>query len=321
MRRKLPFILSIIVLIGVVYVLDGINIPTQSRLWREVTNAGHAPLFGVLSIAMLVFANSLMRRSTEPFHYYLAAGIVSSFLGALTEFIQYFTPRDASVLDMIYNELGITAFLLLAATFDSRMQKYPSFRNFAGRNVIRATALIILAGAFISFATIALAHAHRKVQFPVICDFDSYLDRNFVVGANARIEFVDPPISWAGNKSPGAAKWSSDGKRLSAFTIQYPYPIWTGYQKFSLEIFSEAEKELLVFLRINDVSHNFEFDDRYNKELTIAPGVNRFVIPILEIEETPGGRQMDLTSIASIILFTSGGQEPHAIFVDNIRLE
>ncbi|MGB5137930.1 MAG: hypothetical protein WBP29_05310, partial [Candidatus Zixiibacteriota bacterium] len=64
MRRKLPFILSIIVLIGVVYVLDGINIPTQSRLWREVTNAGHAPLFGVLSIAMLVFANSLMRRST-----------------------------------------------------------------------------------------------------------------------------------------------------------------------------------------------------------------------------------------------------------------
>ncbi len=321
MQKRMPLILSVVVLLAVVYVLDGINLPTQSRLWREATNAGHAPLFGVLSIAMLVFAKRFMRRTTEQFHYFIAAGVVASFVGGLTEFIQYFTPRDASVLDMIYNELGITSFLLFAATIDPKMQQYPLLKSLAGRNWVRLGSVLIVSCAFISFATITLAHARRQAQFPVISNFDSYLDHNFVLGSNATIDFVDPPTEWNSNKSDGVVRWHSDGKLLSALTIQYPYPVWTGYSSFHFEIFSDEQRDLHVFLRINDVAHNFEYDDRYNSELTVKPGLNQFTVSLADVVDLPDGRQMDMTSIANIILFTSGRQAPHTLYVDNIELK
>lgn len=321
MPNRRSVILSVLVLIVGVYVLDGVNLPAQSRLWREFTNAGHAPLFGVLSIAVLVLSRTWITRLKLPIHHYYLSATATSVTGFLTEVVQYFTPRDASALDMVYNLIGIFSFLLIAASFDKNLWAVPLFRVSRSRAVVRLLAVILFSTAFISFGTIAMAHAHRKVQFPVILDFESWLDKSFLETSFARVDFVSPPEEWASNMSSRVAKWTITPNRLSTVTIQYPNPIWTGYNNLYLEIFSTLAQPMPITLRVNDVQHNFELTDRFNTTIEIQPGANPVTIPLSQIESAPQGRKMDMSSIANIILFTSVTAKGQTLFIDNIQLE
>ena len=320
MKSKAGVVLSIAVLVGVVYILDGVNLPAQSRLWREFTNAGHAPLFGVLSIAMLALSRSWLPRQTAPFFHYCAATCVSVFIGAVTEFVQTFTPRDASVLDLIYNIIGITSFLACAATFDVDFREWLVLRSRAGRNLVRVMAVLLFSIAFIPFVTIVLAHVHRKAQFPVIIDFESILDRSFLATSEADLDLVEPPPQWSEDSSAHVGKWNMAPGHLSAVTVQYPYPTWEGFELLQIDLFSTLQEPLSVTLRVDDVQHNFEFNDRFNAELTINPGLNHVKIPLADIKNAPLGRQMDMSSIASIILFAPASEERRFLYLDNIAL-
>lgn len=301
--------------------MDGVNLPAQSRLWREFTNAGHAPLFGVLSVAVLVLSRSWITRWRRPIHHYYFSAVATSLTGLFTEVVQYFTPRDASGLDMIYNLAGILSFLLIAATFDKNLRSVTLFRMTRSRVVARLVAVVLFSTAFISFSTIALAHAHRKVQFPVILDFESWLDKSFLLTSYAQIDFVSPPPEWTTNLSSRVAKWTITPDRLSAVTVQYPNPIWTGYKYLYLEIFSTLAQPVPITLRVNDVQHNFDSADRFNTTVEIQPGANLLTIPLTDIENAPHGRKMDMSSIASIILFTSISTDKQMLFLDNIQLK
>ncbi len=321
MKSKAHIFLAVLALLAVVYVLDGVDIPAQSRVMRELTNAGHAPLFGVLSIAMLILSRSILVKIKKPVQHYVIAGVASLLIGVATEVGQILTPRDASLLDMLYNTVGIVSFLACWVTFDGKMRGYVVLESPTKRNLIRLTSILIFATAFLSFGTVALAHAHRRAQFPMICDFDSVWDKSFVLGSHAVIEFQAPPDKWSSNLSNGVCFWKTEPDQLSAVTIQYPYPIWTGYGSLVIEIFSQLSSQTTVSLRVNDVRHNFELSDRYNTELVVTPGPNRFSIPIADIENAPTDRLMDLTSIASIIIFAPPSRSSQTLFLDNIGLE
>src|SRR5690606_41227861 len=109
--------------------------------------------------------------------------------------------------------------------------------------------------------------------------------------------------------------------RSSSFDIEYPYPRWRGYQRFSFEIFSAADSVYEIGFRIDDSRHNLEDWDRYGRHLTIRPGLNRYDIPLVDVENAPAARQMDMESIANIIFFTSQLQQPLQLYLDNLRLE
>jgi hypothetical protein len=270
---------------------------------------------------MLVLSRALLPRVPCPILHYVLSGCASAVVGGGTEFIQYFTPREASLLDMLYNVIGIVSFLGCAVTFDLALRHHAPLRTLFRRNLLRLACLIVFATAFLSFGTVALAHAHREAQFPVICDFETIWDRSFIISSGGKIEFTPPPSAWSANHSHGVCCWSVKKGQGAAITVQYPYPVWSGYRNFLIDIFSAQVTENKVFLRINDIRHNFKYSDRFNTTLLIQPGPNHFTIPLTEVETAPAGRVMDMTGIANIIIFVDSGTPELTLFLDNIRLE
>lgn len=318
----MTIIVSIIALLGAVFVLDGVELPQQTRVWREFTNAGHAILFGVVAVVLLLLSRALfVRRNWKPVaHYWVALG-GALILGLATEIGQIIGPRDASLGDMLNNALGAGAFLLFAATLDQSLRDRLINRRLVSRNTVRVLALLLLAFAYLPFTILVLAHSRRQAQFPMISDFESFLDRRFAYGEDARLELVAPPPLWLSNTSCKVGKLTLLPGRISGLAIHYPFPVWTGYTFFAVEIYLEGSSGLTVNLRVDDTMHNFEHDDRFNRRIDLLPGLNRIQIPLSEIEFAPVSRRMEMNSIANIILFVSEIEAPAVIFVDDVRLE
>ena len=94
-----------------------------------------------------------------------------------------------------------------------------------------------------------------------------------------------------------------------------------GYSYFKLDIFSELPTTQLVTIRIDDLHHNNEYTDRFNKSVTIAPGLNHIQIPIDDIRLALVGREMDLSAMKAVLLFAVNPPEEFMLYVDSIRLE
>ena len=121
MKSRTPFITAILIIFAAIYLLFDFHLPESTKFWRELQNLGHVPLFGMLSIALIILLEKIAERiSRSRIFLYLAAFITTVFLGAATELIQYFTPRDADVSDWIFDIIGAALFLGFYLTFDPK---------------------------------------------------------------------------------------------------------------------------------------------------------------------------------------------------------
>ena len=110
-------------------------------------------------------------------------------------------------------------------------------------------------------------------------------------------------------------------KRYPGIRIDEPYPDWRRFSHFQLDIFSEVTSLQSIVIRIDDHHHNNEHSDRFNKAVTISPGLNHIQIPIDDIRLAPVGREMDLSAMKAVLLFAVSPREEFILYVDNIRLE
>jgi hypothetical protein len=62
------------------------------------------------------------------------------------------------------------------------------------------------------------------------------------------------------------------------------------------------------------------FQDRFNRRYTIQPGWNRIHIPLLDAQQAPEGRAMDLSAVMAVGLFATRLERPRTVFLDDIRL-
>ncbi len=313
--------MALVALLAAVYALDGIALPEQTRVWREFTNAGHAPLFGVIAIAILVLAKALFRGKRKPITCYSISFFLSVLLGLLTELGQVIGPRDASLMDFANDVIGAAAFLGIAHTFDPAFAGGGWFSRPWLKLSLRLGLISLFLTAYVPFAIVSLAHMHRRTQFPVVLDFESCLDRQFASCKNAAFDIVQTPTVWPENASARVGTITFLPQETSNFAVEYPFPRWRGYHRLSLEIYSTADCERKINLRIDDFQHNLEDWDRYGTVLKLHPGANVISIPLAEVENAPATRKMDMESIANIILFTSRLEIPFAIYLDNLRLE
>lgn len=322
MGRAVRIAISIVALLAAVFVLDGIDLPQQTRVWREFTNAGHAPMFGVVAVAILLLSRAMLDRKVKsPVTHYFIAFIGAVTMGGLTELGQVIGPRDASLGDLVNDVIGAAAFLGILATFDSRFRESAVLRRPVLRLTVRVTAVMIFLVTYIPFTILVFAHSHRKVHFPVICDFESYLDRSFAFALDSDLDVGPPPSGWSDNGSTAVARIKLGQSGSAGLGIQYPAPIWTGYSAFAVDIYLDAATDHQIMLRIDDTLHNFEDNDRFNRVLELSPGLNQVEIPLEEIASAPATRRMDMESIANIIIFAGPTATPATLYIDNIRLK
>jgi hypothetical protein len=295
--------------------------PENTRLWVEIFNAGHAPLFGVVAvIALILSANWLGTQFNHHFDHYVSSLFICAVLGVVTEVIQGQIGRDADPYDVLRDVVGAGSFLLLAGTIDPAYKSRAIISRMLSRYGLRLLAVLFLAGTSGSAIIWGAAYVERDVRFPVICDYGSYLSSLFLAPEYASIDAVNPPPGWTGPPGYKVCKITFDMSTYPGLTINEPYPDWTGYSRLSFDVYSALKASAELSIRVHDIRHNWELTDRFTRTVRIAPGMNRISIPLADIQNAPVGRQMDMKAIRQIIIFAASPPEPFSLYLGPLRL-
>jgi hypothetical protein len=88
-----------------------------------------------------------------------------------------------------------------------------------------------------------------------------------------------------------------------------------------LDLSNPGEIDLPLATRVHDLAHNFQFDDRFNREFTLRAHERiEIAIPISEIEHAPASRLMDLSRIAGVVVFRARGDMTGSFEVERMLL-
>jgi hypothetical protein len=309
-------LVALAVLAVALILITNIDIPSDRRFAVDLQNSGHAPLFGVAALVLRrifqVPGTTGPRAAMRDWGVALGGTLA---LGVLTESVQYLTASDADVADIVTDVLGGVSFLALRAS-------WRTVTKGGMRWALRLTGAMILAGVFWPpvFSGMAIVHTHRK--FPILVDFESILDRQCCGSRNANFEILPAPRGLGAGSDGHVGRivfQPSDG--YPGFSVREPYADWRGYENLRFAVYSEAAEPIRLGLRVHDRRHNHETRDRYEAALVIQPGPNRVVVALETIAQAPATRRMDMSAIASIVLFAIRPKTPVTIYVDDFRLE
>jgi NADH:ubiquinone oxidoreductase subunit 3 (subunit A) len=291
--------------------------PEVNQFWNAFFDAGHVPLSGVLSLALLRLSLTLLPqlRSHRFLHYVLAFAVAMS-IGVVVEAVQFVGPRDAELADIVRNACGSAAMLLAACALDPVL------------GLRRRTRALALALAFVVFfapcapvVSIALAYRARDAAFPRLSDFESGWEPRFVHAHHAQLERTSPPPGWTRPPGTRVGHVTFLRARYPGLALVEPVPDWSAYDRLAFEAYSRLETRVQLVVRIHDVRHDNRYGDRFNRTITIDPGANRIVIPLADVRAAPEGREMDLTRIRQLAVFAVRPPEPFSLYFDSFRLE
>ena len=276
--------------------------------WREVFNSGHTILFLFISF-VLYFRLSATYRFSNSVIIHLVVLVTCLLLGVAIEMLQGLLQRETSVDDLYRNFFGIMSGLGLVSL---RHQKILSNKILM---VIFFLGFLLLGTCplfQISWHTIQRSHA-----FPVILDFKADWSGSFVHFNKAEMEGASGK---AGDKN-SLFRIRFDTGNFPGVSIIEPASDWSAYRNLRFKVASGHDENIDLFLRIHDRNHDNNHQDRFNQKLLIHPGLNEIVISLAQIEKAPLNRDLDLTSIAGLILFMSKVEKPKLLEIGNIYLD
>lgn len=298
----------IAVLLVVVAVLLLLPLPRANRAMHALYDLGHAPLFGVLSVMLFWWGRKKLPRN-DLIAAILVWGTVA-ILGIATEYVQGFLGRHPSWQDVAANLLGSAAFLIWAISWNWRYR------------VMRIAAFAIGVACLVAaWRAPAIELADTLIQqreLPMLGSFER------------RLEFSR--WQWSGeNCELGQAKrWASDGEmsmaikfkpaRYPSFSLYWPVEDWSPYQALTFDILLTGAEPLPLIVKIEDVDHNGETNDRFHRAILLQPGLNSPRIRLADVAIAPHGRTLDLRRIKRMQFYTVDLQTPRVLFLDNVRL-
>jgi VanZ family protein len=284
------------------------------RFFHTLQKLAHPITFGALA---LLFLTLFGRHPPRPFSSYVVALIVTVLCGAGTEVAQAFVDRDPSVLDVLRDTLGASTALAGFAT----LVPGSDARGRGGWRTIGALSALLGFVIIVTPISISLAaYARRDLLFPTLFVACSTLDRYFVTGTGANLDVV--PSTGSNSSTCGRAlRVALSTAPYAGITFEEPYPDWHTANTLVLDLRNSGDIDLPLAIRVHDRAHNFQFDDRFNREFTLpAHQELEIAIPISEIEHAPAGRLLDLSRIAGAAVFRARGAMTGSFEVERILL-
>jgi len=104
-------------------------------------------------------------------------------------------------------------------------------------------------------------------------------------------------------------------------SLSYPPRDWRGYRTLVFDVFLDKAADMPLTVRINDLKHNEQYDDRYNGRFLLHPGENTILVDLGEVEHAPKGRSMDMGNISVLCMFSYNLKSPRTVYFDNFRLQ
>jgi VanZ family protein len=300
-RRSL-YLIALFVLAGLLLFVPLPVTPTYAG--RTIENAGHTPLFILLTMGLLIgFQDEPRARGAR---LYALAGLIGVGTGFLSEVIQIPLARDASWEDVAADVVGVVCALAMYAMFERRS---------ALRRWHRALALVIAISCIAIFlepiVRMGRAYLHRNAEFPVLADFHSRIELYWTMSVGVDREIVDDALEvrFGARPFPGVA-------------FHEPVPDWRRYKVLSIDVENPGDVALRLVVRVHDRQHNYMYRDRFNRKYELAPKERRNLrISIEDIRHGPRDRLMDISNISDITLFRASSPGSDRLRIYSLRLE
>ena len=281
----------------------------KSLFIEELLNFGHLPLFGVVALAILWMIRSGEFPGTNV-KAYVKAGVLTMGIGFITEILQFFTPgRFFQISDLVYDFLGILTFLILVNPFPGRTGQI--------RNTVRGIAIGLIALAAVPIGPAGMDTWAMKREFPLISSFESPLEMMRWKEGESVIMRVNSHSS----DGDYALKVKLMPGTYPGISLSYLVGDWEGYETLAFDVFLEGDTVLTMTVRVNDLEHNEEYTDRFNRGFSLIPGQNQVTIDLNEVKNAPKGREMDMMKIVNICIFAYKLEVERTVYFDYFRLE
>lgn len=294
--------------------------PLEGRLWGEIFNLAHAPVFFVTLLLLVGLPDPSAIGAPPQFSTIIpitfrraltiAGGVMT--LGILCEYIQRFANRSPSLTDILANTVGVLAALIWIRLCTSSKR----------RGFLQKAALPVLLLFSISLPTLCqlFDSVQQILAFPVIGSFERRFEVDGWDPHRAQIRTSD--------------EWSTHGqKSLEVELRQAPYPgvailwfegDWRQYRYLELDLQNPSQESLEVVVKLNDRRHwkrNFPDDDRFHQLVKLPAETHVPVkIDLRDVRSAPASREMDMDDMTMIDLFAPDVSERRIFRVDNIRL-
>jgi hypothetical protein len=304
----------VVILLGLVVFSPA---PGQSRAMSALHDFAHAPVFGAVCWFTLAWLRGhwLERRFSVGVQYAVAI-LIAIVLGLVTEAAQRLAGGDSSWLDLGADALGAMAFAALFAVFDRRVTSRPLK---IGGAVLGIAALVWHT---LPAVTMASLYQRRNANFPELFDASDHRPHAFMLPVNAEIHSSALPSDFARYPGEQATRILFARGTWPALQLLEPYADWRGYSSLAIDVTNPDEQAMQVTVRVQDEQHNNEHADRFNRSFQI-PARTRTVIaiPLAAIRAAPKGRELDMSRIENVVIFSKRMRPPREIYVSRIWLQ
>lgn len=296
--------------------------PRRSMFLDALFDAGHTPLFGGIALAVLGLLRARAPGAPDGATRWRAF-LLAVAVGAATEVLQVFqASREPSLGDLARDAAGAAAFLLLLPW------RRPTPHADSRWAVRRRRWMAVSAGVLLIAASVArlglttAAYIARDRAMPVLAAFDgAWWERWFVETQDSRLTAPAKPTRLVPSIDEPLARLDLAPGAYPGIGIVEPHPDWSGHRALVISIVSDLDAPLPLVIRVHDEAHDQRHEDRFNRAISVAPGVNRFVIELDDVRRAPDRREMDMRRIRGVLLFAYQRTQPTHVYLGPIRLQ
>ncbi len=266
--RPTPWTALILLLLAVLAV-HAIDSDRQSIILGGARNAGHIPLFMLVTLLVSRFFRG----------HTLKTVTTVAVIALSSEISQLVTGGETDWRDLLADIAGASLMLAAIALWRGR------------RGAARLAAVGLMLIGVAPLCGWLYAGYQRSAAMPCLARFDAPLLSSAQRPMNASISA----------RTETTLSLSLGQKRYAGLRLLDPVADWSGYDRLTID-FATAPP-VPITLRIHDRDHNNEHEDRFNRRFD--SGSASVSIPLDQIRNAPTGRSMDLTRIEALTFFTS----------------
>ncbi|MGD2170465.1 MAG: hypothetical protein PVI79_13175 [Gammaproteobacteria bacterium] len=301
--KYLDYLFRAIAAAGVPLLLTNIFPPPTSVVAASLWNHGHILFFFAVTWLAL---EKLDRRLDLRL---LALAIIALALTSVgIEAIQSTIGRGFDFADIYRNFLGAS---LAVACHPESMRARPTLRG-----SLLAICVLLIGISLLPLARIGITSIYGYSSFPVLADFETPFEIERWFGEHLAVR--------ENQSRPGhsLSKVFDTGEFSSVTLNSFPAD-WRKFACLGFSVYSRQADTVALELKIHDSRHRqsgYEYHDRFNEALRIAPGKNEIVVSLEAVKNAPRGREMDLGNIVSLSLFTHSLPAAVELRFDDFRL-
>ncbi|GAB5443985.1 MAG: hypothetical protein Fues2KO_43340 [Fuerstiella sp.] len=312
-------LLSAIGIVAAVLIALVFPFPMEGRLWGEVFDLAHAPVFFVtlLLIVALVDPRSVGWVSGGPPLVQLSFGgilmltILLMVIGAAGEFLQQFAGRHSNLSDVVANSAGLLGGLCWIAAISERGLRRIGLRLIS----VGLVALVSLPSGLDAWACL-----QQQQRFPQLASFEDHRELKSWSAVHSELQ-VNSDWSTDGNQSLNIQLRPSNYSGAAMIWFEAD---WRSYQTLLADVRNPNPFELQLVLKVFDRQHTlnkFPSSDRFERLMLLPANTQKKIsIDLSEIADGPRNRSMDLADIRGLEFYCLGISQPATLQIDNLRL-